>query len=254
MKHGNGNDIYKTAFFLSLAIHIFFITGAEAALILSKKDNPNPSFVFIASLPVIQPKSFTSSVELKKELISDAKSENPVQPKLNRKIKEPAVIQNMREFKSQQSRLSKRINSIKKEIVEKQVELLQSVNSSVYDLEKIPIEMRKSVLPDYLKQMRSKISAVWLLLLDSVQCESCTSVVEYRVDRNGKISGLALLHSSGNQSFDAACLKAVTQSNPLPALPFHFKQEIKEEYLTVSLTFYLERKKPKLTSDPSFGL
>lgn len=236
--------MYKTAFFLSLAIHIFCVTGAEAALILSKKINPQPVFIFMTS-PASESKPALNSEKTGTAMIQ--KTHSLVQPEPKTKSQKPAKLKSVQKFKKKQNQLNHRISSIQKEIIKKQVQLLQSVSSSVYEVEKIPIEMRASILPDYLQEMRSEISAHWLLLLSSVQCESCTAIVEYRIDPKGKIFDLKSLKPSGHPAFDSACMNAVLQSNPLPALPFHFDQEIKEEYLTVSLTFYFEKDKPTQT-------
>ena len=242
MKRGKGNDIYKTAFLLSVAVHIFFVTGAEAALILSKKIGPQPTFMFVSAVPAPESKMLSQPSKFKQELILPKPAVPMVEPKRHSNVPKP----NIKKFKKEQNQFNQRIRSIKKEIMKKQAQLLQSVSSSVYDMDKIPVEMRASVLPDYLKQMRSQISAHWLLLLDSVKCKSCTAIVEYRINSHGKIFDLKLLHSSQNQRFDRACVKAIAQSNPLPALPFQFNQEINPEYLTVSLTFYYETDKPSI--------
>ncbi len=246
MKRGNGNDIYKTAFLLSVAVHIFFVTGAEAALILSQKMISQPTFIYLSTVPAPEPQSI-GQPSPKQELILPKPAVQTTLPKRRSNVSEPVDDPNIQKFKKEQNQLNQKICSIKKEIMQKQVQLLQSVSLSVYDMDKIPVDMRTSVLPDYLKQMRSQISAHWILLLDSVECQSCAAIVEYRINSHGKIFDLKLLHSSQNQRFDRACMKAVAQSSLLPALPFQFKEEIKAEYLTVSLTFYYETGKPNIT-------
>lgn len=246
MKRDNRNDFYKTACLLSIALHIFFVTGAEAALILSKKMNPQPVFISWSAVSALESKPISQPLKSEQKLTVPKPAIPLVESERRSNVSKPIDSPSIKKFKKEQNQLNQRIRSIKKEIMKKQVQLLQSVSSSVYDMDKIPVEMRTSVLPDYLKQMRSQISAHWLLLLDSVKCQSCTAIAEYRINSNGKIFDLKLLHSSQNQRFDRACMKAVAQSSPLPALPFQFNQEIKTEYLTVSLTFYYETDKPKI--------
>ncbi len=245
MNRGKENQIYKTALLLSVAVHVFFVTGAEAALILSKKIALPPTFVYVSTSAALESKVLSPPSKLKSEAIPPQPVISAPKPKRHSNVPKQ-VDPKIETFKKEQNELKQRVSSIKKEIIKKQVQLLQSVSSIVYDIDKIPSEMRASVLPNYLKQMRAQISTHWLLLLETVSCKSCSAIVEYRIDSNGKIFDLKLLHSSRNKAFDRACMKAITQASPLPPLPFQFKEEIKAEYLTVSLTFYYETDKPKI--------
>ncbi len=242
MKASKTTSFYKFALLLSVAIHLFFLTSA-GIIPFSKKDQPGSAF---ASFLTVQLESFNEPLKVKaKEMIRLSAPPPAIQkPVVKVHQEKSGVFWNFKKFKKDQTRLDQRLKVIKKEIIEKQVRILQSVSPSVYDAEKVPAEMRTSVLPEYLKQMRLKISAVWLPLLDSIHCDSCIAIVEYRIDHDGRISKLKLLKSSPDPDFDRACGNAVVWSNPLPALPFEFKQEVKDEYLTVSLTFYFENKKP----------
>ena len=213
MGRDKGKDIYKTAIFLSVVVHIFCVTGAEAALSFSKKINLVPTLTFI-TLPFSAEKLPVKSSEITKQTTLErapASTTDLVQIKSKPKVRKPVVIEKINKFKSHQNLLNERIQSIKKEIVKKQVQMLQSVSSSVYDADKIPVGMRKSVLPDYLKRMRSQITSRWLLMLQSVKCRSCSSIVEYRIDQTGKISGLKLLSASGDKNFDDVCMKSVME-------------------------------------------
>lgn len=261
MKPGKVSDAYKTAFFLSVAIHIFFVTGAEAALILSKRLNPEPVFnLMINSSEIASSQLFTimnRNEQQKTQSLQESIATEAIpnlRPGLRKvisgsKIKKPVFAKKVKKFGKHQHLLNQRITMVKKQIIQKQIESLQSVGSSVYDVEKIPLDIRESILPDYLKQMRFQILSQWLVRLESIQCKSCTSIVEYKITPRGKIFDLELLSSSQDQHFDSACLEAVNKSSPLPPLPFNFGREIKEDYLTISLTFYLEKKKPKLPKD-----
>lgn len=226
--------LYRAAILLSIAIHVFFAAVAEAGLILSQKHNSEPVISFFTTSD-----SYTS---LAGEGIK-IKSEKDIVSKSDKKKVIKDIQKSTAQFHRQQKKLNQRINTIKNEVIEKQVSLLKSVDLSVYDLEKVPLHLRASFFSDYLTLMRLKITSEWIPALDQVSCQSCTAIVEYQIDTEGKISDLNLLESSGDLDFDRACLKAVSKSNPLPTLPFQFEKEIKSRYVTVSLTFYFEKKK-----------
>ncbi|GEM_PF-5035736 len=240
MKRKNRNEAYKSAILISFLVHLFFMTSAEAALFFSKSLTSSPSFSLMTSWQAVQSSS-------------PVKTFSPHTPALVVKIPEykpteimnPQMLEETKQFYRDQSRLNQKIKFIKKNLIKKQIKLLQSVGSSVYDMEKVPVDIRKSVLPEYLRNMRLKISAEWLSSLRSVRCESCMSIVKYKISQSGEIFDLQLLNPSQDKKFDSTCLKAVRRSSPLSALPFDFDQEIKANYLTVSLSFYLEKKKPK---------
>lgn len=226
--------LYRAAILLSIAIHVFFAAVAEAGLILSQKHNSEPVISFFTS-----PDSFTFSTgeRMKVKPTMDIVSKSGMK-------KVPKDIQkSTARFHRQQKKLNQRINAIKNEVIEKQVSMLKSVDLSVYDLEKVPLHLRASFFSDYLTLMRLKITSEWIPILNQVLCKSCTSIVEYRIDAAGQVSDLNLLESSGDLDFDRACLKAVSKSSPFSALPFQFEKEIKSRYVTVSLTFYFEKKK-----------
>jgi TonB family protein len=49
------------------------------------------------------------------------------------------------------------------------------------------------------------------------------AIVYYRIQRDGRVTELRIVHSSGINSFDLAVLRAVQSSSPLPPLPRGFK-------------------------------
>ena len=62
-------------------------------------------------------------------------------------------------------------------------------------------------------------------------CSSCSSVaapksaaVFFRIRRDGKISDLRVVESSGFNIFDLAGLRAVRQASPFPRLPVSYPQ------------------------------
>ena len=60
-----------------------------------------------------------------------------------------------------------------------------------------------------------------------------TTTVKFVIDRDGKIHDIVTETESGNGTFDRAALRAVTESSPLPPLPFGYAGT----YLNVHLTF-----------------
>ncbi len=49
------------------------------------------------------------------------------------------------------------------------------------------------------------------------------ATVYYRIQRDGRVTELRIVRSSGINSFDLAALRAVQSSSPLPPLPRGFK-------------------------------
>ena len=60
-----------------------------------------------------------------------------------------------------------------------------------------------------------------------------TTTVKFVIDRDGKIHDIVTETESGNGTFDRAALRAVTESSPLPPLPFGYSGS----YLGVRLIF-----------------
>ncbi|HEX9800701.1 MAG TPA: TonB family protein [Thermoanaerobaculia bacterium] len=48
--------------------------------------------------------------------------------------------------------------------------------------------------------------------------------VHYRIERDGKVTGIEIIRSSGINSFDLAALRAVQSSSPLPPLPRAYRE------------------------------
>lgn len=72
----------------------------------------------------------------------------------------------------------------------------------------------------YVDQMLSLISTNWVRPPVGSGVEA---IVYYRIQRDGRVTELRIVHSSGINSFDLAVLRAVQSSSPLPPLPRGFK-------------------------------
>jgi periplasmic protein TonB len=75
------------------------------------------------------------------------------------------------------------------------------------------------------------------------QAESKQTVVIFKLFRNGKISNLHILHSSGNNEIDKAALNAVTNAEPFAALPRTFKEKMADVEFTFDYNVFHKHKK-----------
>lgn len=82
----------------------------------------------------------------------------------------------------------------------------------------------------YLERMKTLIGARWVR---PTVTTSPTSVVYFRIERDGRIVDADHSLKSGNGLFDRAALSAVRAASPLPPLPFGYSGN----YLGVHLTF-----------------
>src|SRR5690606_7745766 len=74
----------------------------------------------------------------------------------------------------------------------------------------------------YVDQMLAKISSNWTRPLVGSGVEA---VLHFVIQRDGRITQLRVVNSSGLDSFDLAALRAVQTSSPLPPLPRAFREE-----------------------------
>jgi TonB family protein len=72
----------------------------------------------------------------------------------------------------------------------------------------------------YVDQMLALISNNWVRPPVGSGVEA---IVFYRIQRDGRITELRIVHSAGINSFDLAVLRAVQSASPLPPLPRGFK-------------------------------
>jgi protein TonB len=84
----------------------------------------------------------------------------------------------------------------------------------------------------FIGRMRHKIAAAWQVPAGSEGIERST-VVYFRVHRNGSVTHTAVEQSSGVLLFDQSCQRAVLQAAPFPPLP----REYPDEYVGVHFTF-----------------
>ena len=82
----------------------------------------------------------------------------------------------------------------------------------------------------YLDNMKRLIGARWVR---PSMAGGGTTVVYFRIDRDGTIRDASLVSRSGSSNFDRAALRAVVEASPLPSLPFGYSGN----YLGVHLTF-----------------
>jgi TonB family protein len=78
--------------------------------------------------------------------------------------------------------------------------------------------------PYYFVQAFAKIQRSWSNPVASNQQLSC--IIYFKVLRSGTILESEIEKSSGIDSYDRACLRAVRSSNPLPPLPEDFRDDI----------------------------
>lgn len=74
----------------------------------------------------------------------------------------------------------------------------------------------------YLERMLALIGSYWRPTAGDGQLQT---VVHFRIARDGSVSQLQVIESSGVSSFDLAGLRAVQSASPLPPLPASFRHE-----------------------------
>lgn len=82
----------------------------------------------------------------------------------------------------------------------------------------------------YLERMKTLIGARWVRPPVTI---APTTVVYFRIERDGRIEDAKTSVASGQGLFDRAALRAVIEASPLPPLPFGYSGN----YLGVHLTF-----------------
>ena len=76
----------------------------------------------------------------------------------------------------------------------------------------------------YLAQVRRQISSRWFAPQVDVTAQVYSVVVKFRLHRDGKVSGVGIEKSSGNEYFDDAGKRAVINAEPLPGFPPELKE------------------------------
>jgi protein TonB len=87
----------------------------------------------------------------------------------------------------------------------------------------------------YAELVRQRIAQNWSTNGLDARSQSSPAVVSFTIMRDGSIRNPQLTQSSGNPSIDNTALRAVYDSNPMPALP----PQITESYISAQFTFNL---------------
>ncbi|MBX3301337.1 MAG: cell envelope integrity protein TolA [Nitrospira sp.] len=85
----------------------------------------------------------------------------------------------------------------------------------------------------YLALVRQRISNVWSAPPVDVTNQVYVVIVQFRLHRNGRVTGVAIEQSSGNEYYDLAGKRAVLNAVPLPVFP----ADITDAYLDAHFTF-----------------
>lgn len=85
----------------------------------------------------------------------------------------------------------------------------------------------------YLGRVRQRISSFWSAPPVDVTAQAYVVIVQFRLHRNGSVTGVAIEQSSGNEYYDLAGKRAVLSATPLPAFP----PEVAEPYFDAHFTF-----------------
>ena len=79
--------------------------------------------------------------------------------------------------------------------------------------------------PKWFNEAYGQIAGNFVNSVSSSDSLSC--MIKFTVIRSGEIKAIELIESSGNEAFDAACLRAIERSSPLPPFPGELQDEEK---------------------------
>lgn len=85
----------------------------------------------------------------------------------------------------------------------------------------------------YLALVRQRISNAWNAPPMDLTSHAYVVVVQFRLHKNGSVTGVAIEQSSGNEYYDLAGKRAVLSANPLPVFP----ADITDLYFDAHFTF-----------------
>ncbi len=85
----------------------------------------------------------------------------------------------------------------------------------------------------YLALVRQRITRFWSAPPVDVTSQVYVLIVQFRLHRNGTVTGVAIEQSSGNEYYDLAGKRAVLSAIPFPSFP----QEITDAYFDAHFTF-----------------
>lgn len=85
----------------------------------------------------------------------------------------------------------------------------------------------------YLALVRQRISNSWNAPPLDLTNQAYVVIVQFRLHRDGKVTGVSIEQSSGNEYYDLAGKRAVLSANPLPVFP----SDISDSYFDAHFTF-----------------
>ncbi len=85
----------------------------------------------------------------------------------------------------------------------------------------------------YLGRVRQRISSFWNAPPVDAAGQGYVVIVQFRLHRNGSVTGVAIEQSSGNEYYDLAGKRAVLSATPLPIFP----PELTDAYFDAHFTF-----------------
>lgn len=105
------------------------------------------------------------------------------------------------------------------------------INKKLPAKKTIEIQQTDDSIQQYMNNMQHTVKANWNPKTNS---ENSTRVVlKYRIHKNGEISNIEVLKSSGDKKMDETAIEAVRKSSPLAELP----DAIKENHVDVNFSF-----------------
>lgn len=85
----------------------------------------------------------------------------------------------------------------------------------------------------YLALVRQRISNAWNAPPLDLSGQAYIVIIQFRLHKNGSVTGVAIEQSSGNEYYDLAGKRAILSANPLPVFP----PEITDQYFDAHFTF-----------------
>lgn len=85
----------------------------------------------------------------------------------------------------------------------------------------------------YLARVQARISGFWTAPPVDISGKALTVMVRFRLERDGRVSSVAIEQSSGNEYYDLAAQRAVQSAVPLPPFP----PDLTDSYFDAHFTF-----------------
>jgi protein TonB len=87
----------------------------------------------------------------------------------------------------------------------------------------------------YAELIRERIAQNWRTNGLDARSQQSPAIVSFTIMRDGSVRNPQVVQSSGNPTIDNTALRAVYESNPMPALP----PQITDSYISAQFTFNL---------------